>query len=192
MNIKLRLTIHFRKVLRYFYNFDEWHISPAQSRPYVKFIQTELNALQNRTRAIEIGCGLGEILAGLDFDHRIGVDQDEQVIKAAILLAKFRFHKNSNLNFQHIALENLELIDKFDVIIMVNWTHNIKTEDLIKSISKLKNNLSRKGMIILDIMSNTKYAYNHDLQLILAKTNMEMKMSEKFEHGRSIHFLSDQ
>jgi len=78
---------------------------------------------------LEIGCGTGELLNDLNAKHKIGIDFSEEMI----IQAKSQF---PNLDVRVMAAEELNLNEKFDVIILSNLIGYL--DDIQKVITQLK------------------------------------------------------
>src|SRR4051794_24731270 len=73
-------------VLRFFLPFHRWHATDNYlTRPYKGYVVQLINSLLPKV-AVELGCGLGDIVSRVDADCRIGIDPDVAVIRAAKLL----------------------------------------------------------------------------------------------------------
>lgn len=78
---------------------------------------------------LEIGCGTGELLNDLKAKHKIGIDFSEEMI----VQAKSQF---PNLDVRVMPAENLQLTEKFDVIILSNLIGYL--DDIQKVLTQLK------------------------------------------------------
>ena len=119
-----------------------------------------VNSLPNMDVAVEVGCGLGDILTKTNIKNRIGIDIDQKVIDCASLL-------RPNLNFHLGALDDVEkYIKKKNMVMMaINWTHNIYFADLVRNFSKVIDEYSQNCYIVVDIIKpNIKnYKYKHTI-----------------------------
>ena len=144
------------------YGFDNWHVMADYScKPYKKQVVDIVNSLPNMDIAVEVGCGLGDILARTNIKNRIGIDIDQKVIDCASLL-------RPNLTFHWGGLDNVEkYIDKKNmVMIAINWTHNIHFGDLVRNFSKVINEYSKNCYILVDIIkpdTEKNYKYKHTI-----------------------------
>ena len=64
------------------YHFSPWHLSPYEWRKYVQDCARYINN-HNCNTVVDIGCGLGELLQHIKADKKIGLDRQEEVIRAA-------------------------------------------------------------------------------------------------------------
>src|SRR5882672_11472339 len=80
-----------RYVLYLYFRFSRWHIISLRERPYARAIIDYLNSRppEQRGKALEIGCGLGDIIRRVDFENRVGLDADNSVLRAARFLSSF-------------------------------------------------------------------------------------------------------
>jgi hypothetical protein len=143
------------------YGFDHWHVKADYScKPYKKQVVDIVNSLPNMDVAVEVGCGLGDILTKTNIKNRIGIDIDQKVIDCASLL-------RPNLNFHLGALDDVEkYIKKKNMVMMaINWTHNIYFADLVRNFSKVIDEYSQNCYIVVDIIKpNIKnYKYKHTI-----------------------------
>lgn len=73
--------VKYEKLIRK-YQFDSWHLSPYEWREYAQACVKYINSHECKT-VVDIGCGLGGVLQHVKADKRIGLDEREEVIKAA-------------------------------------------------------------------------------------------------------------
>ena len=154
--LKLSKIIFSRIILRIFsfgLKVPKWHLNATfESRDYKSKV-INISNMYKTNFAIEIGCGIGEILGRLNASQKYGLDID----KDTLLLCKRLYkdikiiHKDVMKNSQNI-LEIINSIEKEEtiLIIMVNWLHEYpesKVTDLVEKILSL----NRKIIIITDI-----------------------------------------
>jgi hypothetical protein len=154
--------------LRLVFRFDPWHAgAPYSCRPYKALVVQLANALQPSV-AVEIGCGLGEIIGRISASDRFGVDADSRVIRAARFLhcgRGFWIHGEGNCIESLIASER-----KIDCLIMVNWIHSLSPERLSDLVIPL---LSRTRFLIVDAIDAdgpNSYRYKHDFEFLAKLT----------------------
>ncbi len=81
---------------------------------YYNLIKDYCNYFVSKTSSIlEIGCGSGELIAGLNGGYKKGIDFSPKMIQEA----KKQF---PNIDFEIMSAENLSLNQKYDVIILSN------------------------------------------------------------------------
>jgi SAM-dependent methyltransferase len=188
------VLIRFERFLRYWlhllFRFDRWHISSLRERPYARDIIDYLNGLthEQRTSALEIGCGLGDIIRHIDFEDRFGLDTDNNVLRAARFLSRFNCVKISFMKFE---FPDRNLFGRYDAIIMVNWIHNIRPDVLKQKIEDYGlNNLSKTGRIIIDTVQDRQYKYNHDVAALTADLECHVIKLGLYKRGREVHVIT--
>ena len=139
------------------YRFDVWHAAtPYEARAYKKTV-VELASKLGVDSVVEIGCGLGEILARIDSKNKFGVDRELAVIDAANHLYK------KQCQFYGIDLDDFVAEfphEKFELLIMVNWVHEIPWLDLKQKINDIHAKFHNKFLLI-DAVSNTVEGFQH-------------------------------
>jgi hypothetical protein len=154
--------------LRLVFKFDAWHVgAPYSCRPYKRKVVEIVNALAPDL-AVEIGCGLGEILSRVNATERYGFDRDAAVIRAASFL-----HRGA-INWIHAEFaavaRSLPEKRRIDCLIMINWIHNLSPEQLKVSLLPL---LPRVGWLVLDAVDQdgpASYRFKHDFTFLSALT----------------------
>jgi hypothetical protein len=132
------------------YSFPStWH-PPTSARPYRIAIARAVNALSPLT-VCEIGCGIGSILSRIKAPQRIGYDVDPGVVRAARLIRSRRieFHCGSIADVSE---------PRIDVLILVNWIHEIDPDQLSKDLLPL---LDRVRYVVLDAIDPGCEGYRH-------------------------------
>lgn len=174
----LRYALYFS--LRLKYHFHKWHLAPIEWRPYALEIVRYVNILlqkENLNTVVDIGCGTGDILAGLKAKKRMGLDIEDEVIELAKLVHPDIFFKTGSFN--DVKGEDI------DVLITVNFIHGIDPKDLLGYYNLLLKN-NRIKYICID---SVRYQYDCDFdrlfQSLVLKTE---KVYEKtgFKSGRKI------
>ena len=188
--IKFVLNVYFRKLLQWVFKFDKWHVAPLSQRKYCHKIITKLNAHTQRKSVIDIGCGLGDILSKLNYASKLGVDAEKNVIRAASFISNIKFNYK-NTSYVHGSFPNITLNQKFDAVIMVNWIHNIKAEIVASWLTYLyENYLNNNGVLVIDIVKNDKYRYNHQVEVLLANITGSIVITNPLEYGRRVVFVT--
>lgn len=158
-SVRIRLDLLFLSVLARAYGFHPWHAqSPTSARPYRKTVASLVNALSPQT-VVEVGCGLGYVLRLVDAPFRQGYDPDEGAIRAA------RFLHGRKITFVHGDLTSVS-VPHIDVLILVNWIHEISPEELQRLLVPL---LVRTSYLILDAIDPTEssgYRFKHDFAFL--------------------------
>ena len=139
------------------YSFDVWHaVTPYEARSYKKTV-VELASKLEVDSVVEIGCGLGEILARIDSKNKFGVDRELAVIDAANHLYK------KQCQFYDIDLDDFIAEfphDNFELLIMVNWVHEIPWVNLKQKIKDIHTKFHNKFLLI-DAVDNTAEGFQH-------------------------------
>jgi SAM-dependent methyltransferase len=99
----------------------------AQQYRYYQFLIPE------SSKVLELGCGLGDLLAAVKPSRGVGVDFSEKMIERA----NQRHIHQPNLEFIHADLDILSLDETFDVIIICDTIgHLVDVETALKSLRK--------------------------------------------------------
>ncbi len=171
------------KHLQHKYNFQQWHTTPINFRPYAIGIVNYLNK-QKKKKVVEIGCGLGEIIGNIMGCEREAFDLDINVIKAAKRLYR-------NTSFQVGTFENIK-DQKIDYLITVNFIHVIPSDELKEKYQYLCRNNNIKH-IILDITDSLEYQFTHDIDYLFEglgyKVQKRLHRYEVIKGNRWIYIL---
>ena len=107
------------------FKFNSWHIkSNYFLRPYKREVVNMINSFEF-DNAIEIGCGLCEIISRTNCKQKIAIDLDQNIIKAC----KFIFKDKINLIQGSIFDDDLRIrnlgyeIYSRNLLICINWPH---------------------------------------------------------------------
>ena len=153
-----------RYLLRQAFGFDIWHVNRLSDRSYAQAVISFLNALPatRRGSVVDIGCGLGDIIRRLRFRHRLGLDADRSVLRAARLLANARLL--TGLRFDEFLFPRDRLSGRFDAIIMVNWPHLFDSETLrCWTTDCLRDHLTPEGIFVIDTVADPAYRFHHSI-----------------------------
>jgi SAM-dependent methyltransferase len=146
-------------VLRRMFGFQRWHSeSPTSARPYRRDVAGLASSVSPQT-VVEVGCGLGAILAHTDAPRRVGYDLDEKVIRAA------RFLHRGKIDFKFGGFEAV-VEDPIDVLIAVNWIHDYSPDELDAWLRPL---LARASFLIVDAIESASpvpYRFYHDFAFL--------------------------
>lgn len=141
------------------FRFDPWHIGngPANRLYKAEIARRANNLLPVLGTVADIGCGLGDILRNIKARRRIGCDIDAAVISAARILAVGR-----GIDFR---VGDASAIDDYDIdiIIMVNWIHNLCPEDFEALLTQFSGRAKYLIFDTIDTDSLLKYKYSHSL-----------------------------
>lgn len=152
----------FYAILQRIYAFDKWHLGPINFKPYAREVvaMTERYIKRNSIKTIvEVGCGLGDVIGNIKISnkkcHKIGIDQERNVLKAAKLL-------HPSMTFVQGSFDKCKNKDRA-CLIMINFIHTIPKEELKKEMNRLLMTNS-VDLVVLDTFSrnkNTEYLYSH-------------------------------
>jgi hypothetical protein len=133
-----------------------WH-PPTFIRPYRAAIADAVNAL-NPEVVCEVGCGLGSILTRLKAPTRIGYDIEPGVVKAARLI------RSNTIEFREGSIRDVT-VPRMDVLILVNWIHEVAPEDLQRDLMPL---LGKTKYLVVDAIDPDVpgYRYKHDFAFL--------------------------
>lgn len=167
MNQKL-----FYLILHKIYKFDEWHLTPADERPYAECIIRKINSILQKEKIngeiIEIGCGLGDIIANISnsYGARSGYDISKNVIKAARVA-------HPTVRFKHGSFTDI-VNRKIGLAIAVNFFQTIDDESLrtMLDVFTTTNDVDR---ILLDTVPSPPYEYAHNYDEIMRKAGFCME-----------------
>jgi hypothetical protein len=156
-----------------------WH-PPTSTRPYRIVVADLVNSLQPDV-VCEVGCGLGSILSRIHAPRRLGFDIDPAVIKAAKLL------RGRRIEFHQGGLAEVSL-PQMDVLMLVNWIHEISPADLALQLVPL---LGRTHYLVLDAIDASNdfgYRYKHDFSFLDGKARKISTVRHPSE-GRSFQLF---
>lgn len=178
-----------RLYLKFIFQFQKWHLSPYSKKKYCHLITAELNKKEKRENVLDLGCGLGDILIRLNYKRKLGIDIDQNVIRAANFLNYFRFLQFGKSKYLCEDIFKLSLAESYDAIIIVNWIHNIDPNELKILFQILYKNISDSGFLVFDIIDNKDYKFNHNIEFLISDFNSSYYVHGPFEYGRHVVFL---
>lgn len=175
--VRVKLDMAALAGLRLIFGFDRWHArSPDSARPY----RAQLAAIINQLRpacVVEVGCGLGGILARTDARLRHGYDLEPTTIRAARFLhpaIKFTVGGFEQVEEKHI-----------DVLIAVNWIHGASPEQVQRWLAPLLPGV--RHLLVDTVKAGTAgYPYYHDFGFLEAKASKILFDCEAEPHRRFI------
>jgi Trans-aconitate methyltransferase len=142
------------------FGFDPWHVkSPYARRPYKRRVLALIERFAPQT-LVEVGCGLGEIVARSKAPQRFGFDREEAVIAAARVLHPGVIFKAGDLGAsQAIAAAAGGPID---MLVAVNWPHMLGFEEIEQAVIGLMALVPVQYLLIDTIHPGGKgYAHFH-------------------------------
>ena len=128
------LCIYYRfflYILRLYFGFDKWHSgSPFYCKPYKKQLVDLINQLKISS-ALEIGCGLGDIISRINAPLKYAYDNCLKTIQAAKFL-----YPNSGVTFLKGTFNNIKK-HKSEAVILIGWLHEMEPKILSSNILKI-------------------------------------------------------
>lgn len=91
-------------------------------------------------RVLEIGCGLGDVLASLEPSRGLGIDLSEAMVKEAS-------RRHPGLEFRMGDVEDLDLDEQFDVILLIDVVGNLL--DVERALRKLRACCTPKTRVVI-------------------------------------------
>ena len=156
-----------------------WH-PPTSLRPYRVVVAREIDALRPRV-VCEVGCGLGSILHRVHAPVRIGYDISPGVVRAA------KWIRSRAIDFRVGTLVDVD-VERMDVLVLVNWIHEIRPEDLARQLLPL---LPRARYLMLDAIDADNaypYPYRHDFAFLAGRAE-RVSSSRHPDEGRSFQLF---
>lgn len=182
---KVKTLLNYKFYLMLIFGFERWHLVKFRDREYAMFLVKALNMLENKSSVLEVGCGLGDILLRLKFSNKTGIDISKNVIQAAKFLSLFKNFNKSKFRYVCQDIRSRKIDGKYNVIILVNWIHNIDSKELKDIFKNLYHqNLMTGGTLVFDIVTSNDYKYQHNLQYLIEGLNMNYNIHGPFEYGR--------
>lgn len=136
-----------------------WHVrNRTICRPYKKFVADLVNGLKPDT-VVEVGCGLGDIIAMVKAEFRYGIDPESR----AIQFAPF-FHPFSGVKWLEGNLSTVESISgQIDVLFAIGWLHDY-SPDWVRSM--IEPYLARTSHIIVDRFLVPDDTFHHQFEFL--------------------------
>lgn len=134
-------------------HFERWHLDRANKRPYAAYLIKQINSMGLSGKVVEIGCGLGDILSGIQVKDKIGYDVDRKVIRAAKWVHPFL--KTKVGSFRDIYGQEISLL------IAVNFLFALEDDKFQRCFKAVtaRNHIDR---IVVDEVPCPPYGYAHD------------------------------
>lgn len=151
------------------FGFHKWHTTPAEQRPYAMEVIKWCNRILTRDKdmcngkVIEIGCGLGDILAKINIKraNKTGYDIDGNVIRAAGVLYP-------GISFQKGGFAPDIRGERISILITINFLYSLDYKTVKEQYEKLIDNNDIKYIVTETVHPVTpNYPYSHDFDTIL-------------------------
>jgi SAM-dependent methyltransferase len=167
--------------LQRYFQFEPWHSrAPYACRPYKELVVDVVNRLRPGT-VVEVGAGLGELLAHIDAPRRFGYDIDPGVVRAA------RFLHGRHITFIHgDATQVIRL--PIDVLILVNWIHNLSPDELRALLEPLLPRTTHLLLDAIDADGPSSYRYKHTFDFLEGHAEL-LSISPAPDEPRSFHLF---
>lgn len=120
------------------------------------------NALQPAC-AVEVGCGLGDIICRIKAAERVGIDVDRCVIRAARFLHPTGRWIHGNGGYLPRLVPPGRRID---CLIMVNWIHALSPQELAAVLMPVMPNVRYLILDAIDADAPKSYRYRHDFSFL--------------------------
>jgi hypothetical protein len=179
LSIKCLATRAYLSLLRSKYKFDPWHVTGnINCRVYKHQVLEVVKSLGAISGVVEIGCGLGDLVSNIETNERIGIDADDNVIKAAEYL------NGKKCKFISGSFEDAGEYQA-DLLIMVNWIHELDPLVLANEIKKLG---GRYKFLLVDAITSDReeYKYKHDFNFMRNIGELVYRLDCGPIEGRSI------
>jgi hypothetical protein len=177
----------FLETLRQIFHFDAWHASGTYAcRPYKEKAVTLAGSIKPAL-ALEVGCGLGEIIRRVPAGRRIGVDPDPDVLRAA------RFLANRRAEYRQASFSEPDRIaaaaggQPIDVLIAINWVHHLSTAQIESGIDAIQRCVPVRYLLI-DEVAATDLVHRHDRSTLAGLGEVETSVHDEHD-ARTLHLV---
>lgn len=164
------------------FRFDWWHVICGYYRVAYKYaLVKEINILKYNAIA-EIGCGLCDILSRLEGEKKIGIDIDPNVLNASRIFYRDIEYIQADIFSDLERYCNILVQNGIEIVLMVNWIHNIPTNELVSLVKELK---QRQVDVCLDVIKIgvIGYRFHHEFEL---SNQFKIKRSIEVDETRKI------
>ena len=159
------LDLEARKSLQDKYHFADWHLTLKAHKPYMEAIIRGILALAHDDNSVkeilEIGCGLGDIIADSLLD---GFDRTAYDISHEVIEANREWYQGRGIEW-NVGVFNDVRDRRIDCLIMVNFIHSVKPEYLSEYLTNLFSR-NRVHYLVVDQVTGN-YPYTHDFEALL-------------------------
>jgi SAM-dependent methyltransferase len=176
--IKCYVARIYLSIFRVYFGFDKWHVTGNIYCRAYKYQVIDLANSINPTSVVEIGCGLGDLITKINAEERIGLDLDLNVIKAAVHL------RGDKCKFVSGSFDDA-IRYRADLLIMVNWIHDLAPSILANEIKKLS---CRYKYLLVDAITSERaeYKFKHDFDFMMNMGELISRFDCEQSEGRSI------
>lgn len=173
------------------YGFSKWHITPIEFRDYAvdvvrfsRFLRHK-GIISDNSFIVEIGCGLGEMLNGINHTNSIGIDISKSVISCASQLY-------TNIDF---CTGSFDCIKGYNIgmLMLINFIHEIDQQTLKSEINKIVSS-NDVNIIVMDVlenieMSNYKFSHNGNEMVLPMGFKLIYKSKDYIAEGEAIRHI---
>lgn len=139
------------------YGFDIWHASaPFECRPY-KAEVVKLADSVSVSSALEIGCGLGDIISRINVVKRVGVDIDPAVVFTAQKL-NGRYCKFAVGELSDVQNLKQQCEGAVELLVMINWPHLLPWHQLFEHIQSIIDQIGVR-YVLIDGINDSIHGY---------------------------------
>lgn len=158
--------------------FSPWHTTPINEREYAIDLVHDLNNICHGSEfrtLVEIGCGIGDIVANVRAKEKIGYDTENAILSAGRLV-------HPTVTFKRGSFADV-VEGEIDCLLMVNFIHDIGLENLRESIHQMLKNNKVKMFVIDSVqgIAGTEYKYSHKGELLFGNEYACIKRSRGYE-----------
>lgn len=174
------VKVFYYRSLQKRYGFDPWHTSPYELREYVQAVAKYVND-KGAKSVVDIGCGLGDLLAHIQAPFRLGIDPGKGEIEAATHL-----YEKKGIRFIRGSFDEMEQGQEIDYLITLNFMHGSPEEIWRPAYAGIceKNRISH---IIVDSYKTTQDSYRLDFDRILPREYIRRECLGRFLGERYIY-----
>lgn len=183
-NIRYYLSEIFSRPLRVLlvrlFGTSDWHIASVYNKSYSRDIINYINNINPVVKnVVEFGCGACDILRQINCENRIGYDNDGGVLRVASVL-NYIYRENIALGLYDMVFDEVKNMSEFDVVIAINWTHEIEELILADRMSRIFASMKKRGVIIIDTVHGEGYMYNNNIDKLFynCSANIEIIYSD--------------
>jgi hypothetical protein len=150
--------------LRERFGFDPWHAStPYWCRRYKRDAVALANQLSPQV-AVEVGCGLADVISRIRAPIRYGMDIDRNVLAAAREITP-------DVRFLPGSLDGIESLPEphVDLLVALNWLHNIDGATIVSWLAPCLKSRRIGRMLLDETLIRSATGVTHDFGSLLAE-----------------------
>lgn len=168
------------------FQFESWHLTPYQLRPYAWNLVRYINRLQGIESVLEIGCGIGDIIRNINSAKKYAFDISISAINCARYIDS---KENGGTQFFVGSFDDAVSIvpQHVDLLVTVNFIHNISDERLKFFYRNIIDSLDTKN-IVADMVRIQDGHFSHDFKQILPDYEIEEIIWESCER-KLLHLI---